>query len=199
VGKFIEGFWDTALGVSVRKRFAGNSQSIRFAVGTVLAMASEYRIEYDRGIKDAVQQLAVLREKWPLAFPVNEQDARPLTNSVAREVAAAMGWSHVYTFGVLGRWKLTAVYCQAVLRDNQRIALDGSPAEPVEPEAKAMARKRPATLAARKASQAAKKAAKVGPAAAAVKEVPAPPLPTRRAPLTAEELRARVRASLLRA
>ena len=40
----------------------------------VLGMASDYRIEYDRGTKEAAQQLAVLREKWPLAFPVNEQD-----------------------------------------------------------------------------------------------------------------------------
>jgi len=69
----------------------------------VLGTASDYRIEYDRGTKEAAQQLAVLREKWPLAFPVNEQDARPLTNSVAREVAAAMGWSHAYTLGVFGR------------------------------------------------------------------------------------------------
>jgi len=156
-------------------------------------MASEYRIEYDRGIKDAAQQLAVLREKWPLAFPVNEQAARPLTSSVAREVAAAMGWSHAYTLGVLGRWKLTAVYCQAVLRDNQRIALDSSPAEPVEPEAKEMATKRLATLAARKAAKAEKKAAKVVSAAVA-KEAPAPPPPTP----TPKEVRARVRASLLR-
>jgi len=97
-------------------------------------MASEYRIEYNRGTKDSPQQLAVLREKWPLAFPVNEQDVRPLTNSVAREVAAAMGWSHAYTLGMLGRWKLTAVYCQAVLRDGQRVALDGSPAEQSSPK-----------------------------------------------------------------
>jgi len=89
---------------------------------------------------------------------------------------------------------LTAVYCQAVLRDNQRISLDGSPAEPVEAEAKGMATKRLATLAARKAAKAEKKAAKVVPPA--VKEAPAPP-PPRRSP-TPEELRARVRASLLR-
>jgi len=124
-------------------------------------MASEYRIEYDRGTKDSPQQLAVLREKWPLAFPLNEHDVRPLANSAAREIAAAMGWPRVYTLGVLGRWKLASVYCEAVLRHDRRIALDGSPAESVEPEAKEMATKRLAALAARKAAKAEKKAAKV--------------------------------------
>ena len=30
-------------------------------------MASQYRIERDRGTKEAPQQLTMLREKWPLA------------------------------------------------------------------------------------------------------------------------------------
>jgi hypothetical protein len=76
-------------------------------------MASQYQIERARGRKDAPQQLSVLREKWPLAFPVNAQDVRPLATSVAREVAAAMGWSHAYTVGVLGGWKLASIYCEA--------------------------------------------------------------------------------------
>jgi hypothetical protein len=42
----------------------------------------------DRGTEEARQQLAVLREKWPLAFPVKHQDVRPLAIRVARE-----GWS----------------------------------------------------------------------------------------------------------
>jgi hypothetical protein len=32
-------------------------------------MAPTYRIERDRGSKEFPQQLAVLRERWPLAFP----------------------------------------------------------------------------------------------------------------------------------
>src|ERR1700693_4505609 len=95
-------------------------------------MTSPYRIERERGTKEARQQLAVLREKWPLAFPVQHQDVRPLAMGVARQVAAAIGWSLPYTLGVLGRWKMAAVYCQAVLSHDQRIALDGSPAEKVE-------------------------------------------------------------------
>jgi sRNA-binding protein len=82
------------------------------------------------------------------------------------------------------------VYCQAVLSHDQRIALDGTPAETVDADAKDLAAKRLATLAARKAAK------KVGkPAApAAVKPKPAPAAPTE----TPEQLRDRVRAALLR-
>ncbi len=156
-------------------------------------MASTYRIERDRGSKESPQQLAVLREKWPLAFPVEQQHVRPLAMGVARQVAAAMGWTLPYTLGVLGRWKMAAVYCQAVLCCDQRIALDGSPAETVDAEAKDLAAKRLATLAARKAP---KKVAKpAAPAAVKPKPAPAPPTET---PPTPEQLRSRVRASLLR-
>jgi sRNA-binding protein len=153
-------------------------------------MTSPYRIERDRGTEEARQQLAVLREKWPLAFPAQHQDVRPLAMGVARQVAAAMGWSLPYTLGVLGRWKMAAVYCQAVLCYDQRIALDGSPAETVDAEAKDLAAERLGTLAARRA---AKKVAKPA-AAVVVKPKPAPAAPTE----TPEQLRDRVRAALLR-
>jgi sRNA-binding protein len=80
---------------------------------------------------------------------------------------------------------MAAVYCQAVLSHDQRIALDGAPAEGVDAEAKDLAAKQLAQLAARKA---AKKAAE-GAAPAVVKPKPAPPT---------EQLRDRVRAALLR-
>ena len=65
---------------------------------------------------------------------------------VARQIAAAMGWSLPYTLGVLTRWKMAAVYCQAVLSHEQRIGLDGSPAEMVDVEAKELATKQMAQL-----------------------------------------------------
>ena len=65
-------------------------------------MTSPYRIERDRGSKESRQQVAVLREKWPLAFPAKHQDVRPLALGAAGEIAAAMGWSLPYTLGVLG-------------------------------------------------------------------------------------------------
>jgi sRNA-binding protein len=152
-------------------------------------MTSPYRIERDRGTKEYRHQFAVLREKWPLAFPVKDQDVRPLAIGATGEIAAAMGWSLPYTLGVLGRWKMAAVYCQAVLSHDQRIALDGAPMETVDAEAKDLAAKRLAKLAARKA---AKKVAK--PASQAVKPKPAPVPPTE----MPEQLRDRVRAALLR-
>jgi sRNA-binding protein len=150
-------------------------------------MTSPYRIERDRGTKEARQQLAVLREKWPLAFPVEHQDVRPLAMGAARQVAAAMD-----TLGVLGRWKMAAVYCQAVLSHDQRIALDGAPAETVDAEAKDLATKQLAHLAARKAAKKAAEAA--APAVVKPRHAPAPAQPTK----TPEQLRDRVRAALLR-
>jgi len=64
-------------------------------------MASQYRIERDRGTKETGQQIEVLRERWPLAFPVKGEDVRPLAISATDEIAAAMGWSFPYTLGVL--------------------------------------------------------------------------------------------------
>jgi sRNA-binding protein len=147
-------------------------------------MASTYQIERDRGTQESRQQLAVLRAKWPLAFPVNDQDVRPVAIRAAGEIAAAMGWSLPYTLGVLAGWKMAEAYCKAVLCYEQRVALDGSPAEPVDAEAKDLATKQLARLAARAA---AKKAA--APAAVTPKAPPTEP---------PERLRGRVRASLLR-
>jgi sRNA-binding protein len=157
-------------------------------------MASQYLIERDRGKKEASQQLAVLRERWPLAFPVKDQDVRPLAIAAASEIAAVMDWSLPYTLGVLGRWEMASVYCQAVLCHDQRITLDGAPAEPVGAEAKDMAAKQLARLAARKAATKAAKAA----APEAVKPPPGPNLPIETPPKTPEQLRSRVRAALLR-
>jgi len=157
-------------------------------------MASQYRIEQDRGTKEAAQHIEVLRERWPLAFPVKGEDVRPLAISATNEIAAAMGWSRPYTLGVLRHWKMTAAYCQAILRHDQRIALDVAPAESVGAEAKDLAAKQLARLAAR---QAAKKTAKAT-APAAVKATPALAQPIETPPKTPEQLRNRVRAALLR-
>jgi sRNA-binding protein len=156
-------------------------------------MQSKYRIERDRGTKESERQFAVLREKWPRAFPVDNRDLRPLSSNVAREISAAMGWSLPYTLGVLCGWKLGPAYCQAVLRHDQRIGLDGAPTETVDAQAKDLATKRLAQLAAR---QAAKKVAKAAAPAAKPTAGSTPPAET--PPATPAQLRDRVRASLLR-
>jgi len=158
-------------------------------------MTSPYRIERDRGSKEFRQQFAVLREKWPLAFPAKPHNIRPLAIGATGEIAAAMGWSLPYTLGVLGRWKMAAVYCQAVLSHDQRIALDGAPAETVDAEAKDLAAKQLAKLAARKAARKAAEAAAPGVLKPKHRDhAPAPAPPTK----TPEQLRDRVRAALLR-
>jgi sRNA-binding protein len=153
-------------------------------------MAPTYRVERDRGSKEFPQQLAVLREKWPLAFPTKHEDVRPLAMGAARQVGAATGWSLPYTLGVLTRWRMAAVYCQAVLSHDHRIGLDGSPAEMVDAEARELATMQMAQLEARKA---AKKAAEIASAPVGNSK-PAPTPPTE----TPEHLRNRVRAGLLR-
>ena len=77
---------------------------------------------------------------------------------------------------------MIAAYCRAVLSHDQRIALDGALAEPVDAKAKDLAAKRLAQIAAK----AAKKAAVM------VKPKPAPP------PAAPAPLRDQVRAALLR-
>jgi sRNA-binding protein len=82
---------------------------------------------------------------------------------------------------------MAPAYCRAVLCYDQRVALDGSPAETVEAEARDLATRQLARFTARAA---AKKAA--APAVVTPKPGPAPPTKT------PEQLRARVRASLSR-
>ena len=54
---------------------------------------------------------------------------------------------------MLRRWKMAAVYCRAVLAHDQRIALDGAPAEAVDPGAKELAAKQLARIEARNAAK----------------------------------------------
>jgi hypothetical protein len=72
-------------------------------------MASQYGIERERGIKEAGQQLAVLRERWPLVFPVQAQDVvRWHGRRQPDRRAFLLGRRATY-------WKMAAVYCRGVL------------------------------------------------------------------------------------
>jgi sRNA-binding protein len=152
-------------------------------------MSSTYLIDRKRGSKEARQQLPVLRQKWPLAFPAEPKDVHPLAIGAAGEIASSMRWSLPYTLGVLASWKMGPPYCHAVLCHDHRVALDGSAAETIDADAKDLATKQLARLAARETAKKAKKAA--GPADG--RPTPAP------VPLTETpgRLRARVRALLL--
>jgi sRNA-binding protein len=140
--------------------------------------------------QDSRQQLAALRKKWPLAFPAKDEDVRPLAVRARGEIAAAMGWSLPYTLGVLVGWKMAPAYCQAVLCYDKRVSLDGSPAETIDAEAKELATKQLMRLAAHETAKTATKVA--SPTVVKPKSDPVPPTATR------EQLRTRVRTSLLR-
>jgi len=87
------------------------------------------------------------------------------------------------------KWPQRSV-CSVPRPAYQRITLDGAPAEVVEPKPRDLATKRLAELAAGKAAKAAAKS--VRPALVEAKPAPVSPAET------PEQLRARVRASLLR-
>ena len=148
-------------------------------------MPSTFQIERNRGSKEARQQLAVLRDKWPIAFPADAKDVRPLAISAAGEIAATMNWSLPYTLGVLARWKMSPAYCKSVLAHEHRIGLDGSTAEPIDANAKDLAAKQLERLAARETAKAAE-------------PVPMKRKSAERPPETPKQLRARVRTSLMR-
>ena len=156
-------------------------------------MTSQRGIERGCGAKESGQVFAALRARWPLAFPAQPRDVRPLASSVVGEIATAMGWSVSYTRGVLFPWKMAAAYCRAVLSHDQRITLDGAPAEPVDVKAKDLATKRLAQIAARKAAKALT-SAQSAPAVVKPKLKPKPAPP----PEAPTPLRDRVRTSLLR-
>jgi sRNA-binding protein len=143
--------------------------------------------DFNRGLQDSSSQFPALRERWPIAFPVKPHDVRPLALGAADEIAAAMGWSASYARGVLVFWKMGPAYCRAVLGCDHRIALDGTPAEPVDAGAKDLATKQLATLAARKA----KKVEPAKPAKAKVSRPAPPPEPSKRDHVRAGLLRRR--------
>ena len=155
-------------------------------------MSSAHRIERGRGTREWRQHFAALRENWPLAFPARPEDIRPLAVGAAGNIAALMGWSLPYTLGVLSPWKMAPAYCEAVLRHDRRIALDGSPAEEVGPKARELAATQLARVAARKAAK--NEAAHPRPAQTAETRGPLGEAGSASGPA----LRVRVRASLLR-
>jgi sRNA-binding protein len=88
------------------------------------------RREQLRGLKEGSKQLEILKAQWPKIFD-DPKNIRPLSSSVAPQIAAALGWIPAYTRGVLGVWKNRSAYCRAVLSHSVRINLDGSPSEEV--------------------------------------------------------------------
>ena len=107
-----------------------------------------------RGLRESQASIELLRSLWPAAFPFKFRLVKPLKVGVLKEIAARTGWSYPYASGVLKGWKLRSAYCEAVLRHDRRVNLDGEEvAETVDEEARTLARKQLAAIAARKARQ----------------------------------------------
>jgi sRNA-binding protein len=113
-------------------------------------MSSIRKIERNRGLKESREQIKVLQDKWPAAFPIHASMVRPLANGAPKTIAEAFGWSVAYTRAVLMVWKSRAAYCTAVLAHPKRINLDGSTSdEEVDDKARLLATERLAVLASR--------------------------------------------------
>ena len=180
------------------------------------AVVAAKKAEHLRGRKTARDHLPALREKWPAAFPGDDRNVRPL-GRVAAAIAEAMGWDQNFTHGILAVWKSRPSYCRAVLCCNERINLDGLPSGVmVDDRARAMATAHLAEIKAKRQKQAAEAAAAV---TAPVEQVPPQPIPSIELPKpsppqpsppppaptptvivleTPEQIRAHLRASLLK-
>lgn len=94
-----------------------------------------------QGKIESRKAIALLQEKWPRAFPKKFADVKPLASSVKATVMAEMGWDKDYAHGVLMTWKLRLSYCDAVVRGDTRIDINGNvTAEIVDEKSKAEAR-----------------------------------------------------------
>lgn len=107
------------------------------------------------GIRDTKEIFALIRRKYPAAFPDNLKDIRPLKVNIAREIGAALGYSSYYIRGALRRYVMSGKYCHAVLRYDDRVGLDGEPCgERIDEAARTLARIRLAKLKHRRERQA---------------------------------------------
>lgn len=113
-------------------------------------MTASSKAERLRGLKSAWEHIPLLQQKWPAAFPFSPKSVRPLASSVARTLVQEMGWSAPYANGVLSAWKNRTAYCNAVLRFDERLNIDGSlSAERVDDDARETAKGRLAWIAQR--------------------------------------------------
>jgi sRNA-binding protein len=76
---------------------------------------------------------------------------KPLKLRALAEIIERTGWTSAYARGVLQAWKMRAAYCEAVLRENLRVNLNGEPLpETIDEKAREQTRKQLAVIAARK-------------------------------------------------
>jgi sRNA-binding protein len=163
------------------------------------------KTEHILGLKASRESMPALRERWPAAFPLADRKIRPLAN-ITEVIAKEMGWTVKFTHGVLAGWKSCAAYCRAVLRHSERINLDCTPSGAlVDDKARAMATAQLAAIKARREKKAAERTAATAPAEQVPPieppkppPMPPPPPPPMIVLETPEQIRAHLRASLLK-
>ena len=107
--------------------------------------------EARRAYRESRTAITLLQQRWPAAFPEAPQQVRPLIAGLTPLIAAALDWSRPYTRAVLRTWKLRPAYCRAVLEHPVRFDLDGNPTDqPVDEDARTMAKTRLATWASKR-------------------------------------------------
>ena len=107
--------------------------------------------EARRAYRESRTAIMLLQQRWPAAFPETPQQVRPLIAGLTPLIAAALDWSRPYTRAVLRTWKLRPAYCRAVLEHPVRFDLDGNPTDqPVDEDARTMAKTRLATWASKR-------------------------------------------------
>lgn len=112
------------------------------------------KAEKIRGLRESRAAIETLHSLWPAAFPNKFKLVKPLTSRAQADIIARTGWSPAYTRGVLQAWKMSRGYCEAVLRENHRVDLNGKPLpETVDERARDDARKQLEAIAVRKARQ----------------------------------------------
>ncbi len=94
-----------------------------------MTTSKRYREERQRGLRDAPEQIKLLQENWPKAFPAKPQEVRPLVSGIARIIAETLGWSPLYARAVVEKWKQRNAYCRAILAYPKRFTLDGQESE----------------------------------------------------------------------
>ena len=123
------------------------SNPLTAAAPIILDPKSEAR----RAYREWRTAIALLQQRWPAAFPKAPQQIRPLIPGLTPLIAAALDWNHPYTRAVLRTWKLRPAYCRAVLDHPVRFDLDGNPTtQPVDKDARTMAKTRLATWASKR-------------------------------------------------
>ncbi len=106
--------------------------------------------------EEALELLAILRERWPQAFPLQPTEVRPLALNIDQEIATQLeGWSAKQARRAIAFWKRphTVAYLRALAAGGPRYDLSGTPQGAITPEEQQHAARQLAARSARRQAQ----------------------------------------------